>query len=127
DHPGVVFTLGNREVASQEYWWDDATPIWVSAEKAGVHAGTMFWPGSDYPIHGMQASQWRTYDKNMPNDTRVDTLLSWFDLPEAQRPRFFTLYFDTVDIAGHSYGPDSQQVTDAAHAVDGSIAHLLEG
>ena len=43
--PGVVFSLGNRAVASDERWWDDATPLWVSAERQGVHAATMFWPG----------------------------------------------------------------------------------
>lgn len=126
-HPGAAFVYSNPELAHFDYWWDEATPIWVTAERHGVHAGTMFWPGSDYPIHGVQASQWRAYDKNMNGDARVDTLLSWFDLPEAQRPRLFTLYFDIVDSAGHHAGPDSEQVNAAAQSVDTSIHRLLDG
>lgn len=37
---------------------------------------------------------------------RVDTVLSWMDLPANERPDFITLYFDEPDHAGHSYGPD---------------------
>ncbi|MEQ1491538.1 MAG: ectonucleotide pyrophosphatase/phosphodiesterase, partial [Terricaulis sp.] len=46
--PGVVFTLQDRNVASDEIWWADGTPIWVTAERQGVRTGTMFWPGSEY-------------------------------------------------------------------------------
>ncbi|MFT3726588.1 MAG: ectonucleotide pyrophosphatase/phosphodiesterase [Terricaulis sp.] len=125
--PGVVFTINNRAVASDPLWWNEATPIWVTAEKQGVHTGTMFWPGSEYEIHGSRPSRYRVFDQAMSSFARVDVLLSWLDLPADQRPRFFTLYFDIVDSAGHHFGPDSTETTAAAAEVDASISRLLTG
>src|SRR3569833_3115354 len=47
--PGKVFTAGDSH---DERWWDEATPIWITAQRQGLHAAAMFWPGSDFPIHG---------------------------------------------------------------------------
>ncbi|MBK6705430.1 MAG: 50S ribosomal protein L17 [Caulobacteraceae bacterium] len=102
--PGVAFTLQDRSVASDEIWWADGTPIWVTAERQGVRTGTMFWPGSEYEIHGQRPSRYRNFDQSLPGFARTDVLLSWLDLPDAERPRFFTLYFDLVDTAGHRFG-----------------------
>ncbi|MBP6689460.1 MAG: alkaline phosphatase family protein, partial [Hyphomonadaceae bacterium] len=116
--PGVAFTLQDRSVASDEIWWADGTPIWVTAERQGVRTGTMFWPGSEYEIHGQRPSRYRNFDQSLPGFARTDVLLSWLDLPDAERPRFFTLYFDLVDTAGHRFGPDALETTDAIAEVD---------
>ena len=134
DHHGVVgnrFTdaqLGAFTMASKESgFWDQGEPIWVTAEKAGVRTGTMFWPGSEVEIHGVRPSQWAPFDQGMPGDARVDRLLSWLDLPVDQRPKLETLYFDIVDTAGHRNGPDSAETRAAAASVDASMARLIEG
>mgnify|MGYP001221643165 CR=1 FL=1 len=127
ERPGVIFTLPDRTVAADPIWWADGTPIWVTAERQGVLSGTMFWPGSDYELHGVRPHQWRAFDQTMPGFARVDTLLSWLDLPVAERPVFYTLYFDLVDTAGHRYGPDALETNAAAAEVDSAIARLLEG
>ncbi len=127
ERPGIVFTLPDRLVAADSIWWADGVPLWVSAERQGVRSGTMFWPGSDYELHGVRPTQWRTFDQNMPSFARVDTLLSWLDLPADERPGFFTLYFDLVDTAGHRYGPDALETNAAAAEVDSAITRLLAG
>jgi predicted AlkP superfamily pyrophosphatase or phosphodiesterase len=127
ERPGIVFSLADRTVAADPIWWRDATPLWVTAEQAGVRAGTMFWPGSDLELHGVRPGQWRLFDQSMPGFARVDTLLSWLDLPAAERPAFLTLYFDIVDTAGHRYGPDALETTSAAAEVDAAIARLVAG
>jgi predicted AlkP superfamily pyrophosphatase or phosphodiesterase len=48
-------------------------------------------------------------------------------LPEAERPRFATLYFDVVDTAGHRGGPDSEQLANALREVDAALAKLDAG
>lgn len=125
--PGVVFTLQDRNVASDEIWWADGTPIWVTAERQGVRTGTMFWPGSEYEIHGQRPSRYRNFDQSLPGFARTDVLLSWLDLPDAERPRFFTLYFDLVDTAGHRFGPDALETNAAIAEVDAAIGRLVAG
>jgi predicted AlkP superfamily pyrophosphatase or phosphodiesterase len=125
--PGVRFTLGNRAATTDHRWWDEAEPIWVTAEKRGVRTATMFWPGSEAAIHDVRPTYWKPFDSKVSNAARVDTLLGWRDQSEAQRPRFLTLYFDEVDHNGHIFGPSSPEVTRAAADVDGAIGRLTDG
>ena len=134
DHHGVVgnrFTdaqLGVFSMASKETgFWDQGEPIWVTAEKAGVRTGTMFWPGSEVELQGVRPSQWMPFDQSMPGDARVDRVLSWLDLPADQRPKLETLYFDIVDTAGHRHGPDGAETRAAVVSVDASMGRLVEG
>lgn len=122
--PGVTFSM-SPTVASDPYWWSQATPLWVSAERQGVKTGTMFWPGSDYELQGVRPSKWRLFDEDMPSFARVDQLLGWMDGPDA--PRLLTLYFDIVDTAGHNYGPDAPETVSATAEVDASIGRLVDG
>ncbi|MDZ4761689.1 MAG: alkaline phosphatase family protein [Alphaproteobacteria bacterium] len=125
--PGVTFTIGDKLVSADPVWWDDATPIWATAQKQGVMVGTMFWPGSDFQLKDGRPSLWRAFDQTLPGFARVDNLLAWLDLPAAQRPALFTLYFDLVDTAGHRYGPDSADLNSAAAEVDAAMTRLMEG
>ena len=123
--PGVTFTLSNRAVVADRRWWDQAEPVWVTAEKAGVRTATMFWPGSEAPIAGVRPSTWLAFDSEMPNEKRVAQVLAWIDAPV--RPGFLTLYFDTVDHAGHEFGPDAPETTASVAEVDARIGDLVAG
>lgn len=130
--PGVEFRLGNAEAVTDRRWWDDGEPIWVTAEKAGLTSAAMFWPGSEAEVRGVRPSLYATFDQSMPGDARVDRLLSWLDLPQdgpkgQRRPDIATLYFDTVDTAGHRFGPESPEVDQALISVDASIGRLVAG
>lgn len=134
DHHGVVgnrFTdtqLGAFTMASKEGgFWDQGEPIWVTAEKAGVRTGTMFWPGSEVEIHGVRPSHWEPFDQSMPGDARVDRVLSWLHPSADQRPKLETLYFDIVDTAGHRYHPGGAETQAAVASVDASMGRLIEG
>ena len=119
------FTMSARPVNQDPRWWNEAEPIWVTAEKAGVRTATMFWPGSDVPIRGVLPSRWKLFDMKFPAEARVDQALAWLDEP--QRPRFLTLYFDDVDSAGHDFGPDAPELNAAAARVDAAIGRLEVG
>lgn len=121
------FTLDNRPAVGDGRWWDQAEPIWVTADKQGLKTATMFWPGSEASIHGYRPDHWRLYDGDMPYAARVDTILKWLDLPAAQRPAFLSMYFEGVDTAGHYYGPDSPEVNTAIVQVDAALARLVAG
>ena len=121
------FSLGNAAAVTNGEWWDEGEPIWVTAERADLTTGTMFWPGSEAEIDGVRPTHWTVFDQSMPGDARVDRVLEWLDLPGDQRPDFATLYFDIVDTAGHHHGPAAAETTEAVASVDASIARLIAG
>jgi len=135
DHNGIVnnafndpalpghFTMASHE----EAWWGQSTPIWISAERAGLHTGVEFWPGVGVAHQGLRPGLWHDFDHAIAPTDRVDTVLGWFDLPADQRPRLALLYFEAVDSAGHSFGPDSPQVNHAVATIDAAIARLIAG
>ena len=49
----------------------------------------------------------REYSGKVPNALRVDTILSWLDLPTEKRPTILALYFSDVNDAGHEFSPDA--------------------
>jgi len=138
DHNGIVnnrfvdpasgkrFVYKDAKTTADPSWWG-GEPIWVSAEKQGLRAATMFWPGSDVAIAGVRPSEWRPFDGKVTPDQRVDQVLQWIDLPAPKRPTFLTLYFDQVDHAGHDHGPDSPEVDNALREVDAALARLVDG
>lgn len=125
--PGVMFSLGNATQALDPFWWREAEPIWITAEKAGLRTATMFWPGSEVPFDGTRPADWMRYDQNITNVQRVNTLLDWLRRPASIRPAFATIYFDTVDTIGHKFGPDSAEVNEALAEVDARIGDLVDG
>lgn len=134
--PGDKFTMATDD----PFWWNTSEPIWVTAQKAGIRSAAMFWPGSsvawggtrdsEWPntVHnGMRPDDWQQFTQAMPGENRVRAVIDWLRRPAAMRPGLITLYFDTVDTAGHQHGPASAEVTEAAGEVDRWIGDLLAG
>ena len=121
------FSPGNIPANADGRWWSQAEPIWVTAIRKGLHTASFFWPGTQAEIRGVRPTYWQTYDPRIPADARVDQVLAWLDEPAAQRPSFITLYFEHVDSAGHSYGPDSPQLDAALSSVDHALQRLIDG
>lgn len=124
--PGEMFSMGNARQALDPFWWSEAEPVWITAERAGLRTATMFWPGSEVSIGGLRPSDWLRYDQNVSNPQRVRTLTDWLRRPAAIRPAFATIYFDAVDTQGHRFGPDSAEVNAAITEVDARIGDLVD-
>ena len=123
---GVTFSMGKREEVQNARWWL-GEPIWVTAEKQGLRAGAFFFPGTEAEIAGRRPTYWKEYDGKVTHEERVDQILRWIDLPLAERPRIYTLYFSDVDDAGHASGPDGAETRDAVLKTDESIRRLMDG
>jgi predicted AlkP superfamily pyrophosphatase or phosphodiesterase len=121
------FSMYSKDLVTDRRWWDQGEPLWVTARNQGLNTATMFWPGSEAPIHGVRPNEWKPFDKKMPSAARVDQVLAWLAAPPATRPRFVTLYFDIVDTAGHHGGPGSQEANKAIADVDTAIGRLVSG
>jgi len=139
EHHGVVannfydpalqefFNFKTNETSTDPRWWAGGEPLWITAERQGVRSACFFWPGSEAENHGLHPSYFKKFDKSVSCVQRVDGVLAWLDLPAEQRPRFCTLYFDTVDSKGHLYGPDAPETAAAIREVDEAVGRLLTG
>lgn len=123
---GAVFRLDKREEVENPRWWL-GEPIWVTAQKQNQIAASYFFPGTETAIQGILPTYYRNYNGKVPNELRVDKLLSWFDLPVEKRPTMMTLYFSDVDDAGHEFSPDAEETKYAVANVDRLIGKLYDG
>jgi ectonucleotide pyrophosphatase/phosphodiesterase family member 5 len=111
DHHGIVnnsmrdphipepFRLSSKSAVANSAWWEEGTPIWVSAQKKGLITSTLFWPGSEAKIKGIQPNDWLVYNKNI----------------------------EDVDSMGHRFGPKSNDVKRAISEIDHAIENLIQG
>jgi predicted AlkP superfamily pyrophosphatase or phosphodiesterase len=119
------FTMSS-ETAKDGRWWS-GEPIWVTAIRQGQRAASMFWAGSEASIGGIRPTFWRAFDDTLPNADRVKQVLEWLARPPDQQPSFITVYFSEVDHAGHTYGPDSPELFEAAGHLDEALGQLVAG
>ena len=123
---GEEFHLHDRDAVTDPRWWG-GEPIWVTAEKQGVRAAAMFWPGTEGEIAGVRPTHWRPYNGRFPYRKRVETVLGWLDLPAAERPRMITLYFQDPNDTSHSHGPEAPQTFAVVREVDARVGDLVAG
>ncbi|XP_047675276.1 venom phosphodiesterase 1-like isoform X3 [Tachysurus fulvidraco] len=119
------FSLSNAE--KDKARWYLGQPIWLTVMDQGLRAGTFFWPGSDVQINGTFPNIYEKYNGSIPFEQRVFTVLQWLQLPDDQRPDFYTLYLEEPDKSGHSFGPVSGGLISAIQGVDNVIGQLMNG
>ena len=106
----------------------DAEPLWAAAERQGVHAAVYFWVGSETDWHGTGARYRKTpFDTRVSEKQKVEQILAWLDLPEAERPGLVMAWWHGADHAGHEHGPDARATHDALREQDHVLGTLLAG
>ncbi|XP_058878331.1 ectonucleotide pyrophosphatase/phosphodiesterase family member 2-like isoform X1 [Acipenser ruthenus] len=101
------FNLRGREKLNHRWW--GGQPIWITAEKQGVKAGTLFWPFV------------------IPLERRVLTMLQWFHLPDSERPYVYAFHSEQPDSVGHKYGPLSNELNGPLKDIDRIIGQFMDG
>ncbi|XP_069831963.1 bis(5'-adenosyl)-triphosphatase enpp4-like [Dendropsophus ebraccatus] len=119
------FSLGNFSSKSNPVWWNEATPIWVTNQRAGRRSGSAMWPGTDVRIHNVTLNDFLLYNPSATFEERVNNITSWFT--RAKDPiNFATLYFEEPDKSGHRYGPeDTTNMAQVLSTVDQDIGFLV--
>lgn len=116
-----------REGSPQDPFWWDGEPIWITAERQDVRSHIMFWLGSETHFDGDRPTVWHPYQHEMPYEERVAEVLSWFDAPAAEQPRFAAVYIDHVDTVTHRAGPFTPEEGEAVARVDELVGMLVDG
>lgn len=106
--------------------WYRGVPLWSLAERNKMRAASMFWVASNAKIAGKRPSYWIPFDDKFDDEKRIEQVVEWLSLPEAERPHLITLYYSDVDHAGHDFGPDSDECRDAVHHLDVLMGELEE-
>ncbi len=102
-------------------------PIWVTAEKQGIRSACYFWVGSEAAVAETSPTYWKAYDGSVPYLARVDTVMSWLDMPLDQRPRMLMLYFDEPDHTGHGFGPEHPATGEVVQHADSILGYIRNG
>jgi alkaline phosphatase D len=109
DSLGLVYRMGDRSVVEDNRFYS-GEPIWITAQKQGLKTASFYWVGSEAPVKGLHPTYWKKYDENISYESRIDTIISWLQKPEIDRPRLVMCYFDQPDGIGHEFGPVSPEV-----------------
>ncbi|MGH0131109.1 UNVERIFIED_CONTAM: hypothetical protein FKN15_009751 [Acipenser sinensis] len=65
--------------------WYQGQPIWLTAKYHNLKSGTFFWPGSDVAINETYPDIYQIYNRSIPFEERISTLLKWLSLPSEER------------------------------------------
>lgn len=122
---GAIFRYNVPAHVREGRWWG-GEPVWVTAARHGMPSATAFWVGSEAEIGGHRPTYWKPYNYRIPFEERLDQVIAWLRLPEAQRPRVIAFYLEETNSVGHSFGPTSPETAAAVKLLDGRIASLLD-
>lgn len=116
----------NKKENAEDGTWYGGTPLWALAEKQGMISASLQWVGSASDAGGMRPTYYYHYHEKFSPSEKVEKVINWLKLPEAQRPHFISLYFPEVDGAGHHFGPESKETETAVHLIDDAIGSLVQ-
>ncbi|KAM8823876.1 ectonucleotide pyrophosphatase/phosphodiesterase family member 7-like [Synchiropus picturatus] len=109
-------------------WWDNGTlPIWITAQRQGLRAGSLHFPGTASTYQGQVAMEREVEPPmyNYKNESawreNVDKVMSWFRDKDLD---FVSLYFGEPDGTGHRYGPESPQLKRMVEQVDRTVGYM---
>lgn len=105
--------------------WYLGEAFWETAQRSGIIAASYFWPGSEMNPEYRRPRYFEKYNHSTPFPDRVNGIIKWLQLPDAERPHFLTLYMEKTDDNGHKYGPNSKEVNQAIQLQDSMLGLLF--
>ncbi|KAL2150298.1 hypothetical protein VTH82DRAFT_7974 [Thermothelomyces myriococcoides] len=107
-------------------WWK-GEPFWVTAQKQGLKTAVHMWPGSEANILNVDPTYLDKYNGKELLPRKVDRILGFLDMPDADRPQLIAAYVPNVDADGHKYGPNSTEIRSTIQKVDKMLGDLFKG
>ncbi|XP_034415159.1 ectonucleotide pyrophosphatase/phosphodiesterase family member 7.2 [Cyclopterus lumpus] len=112
------------------YWDNGSLPIWITAQRQGLKAGSLHFPGTAATYKGetvkVRQVEPRFYDYSNETDWKlnIDKVIGeWFHQQDLD---FVSLYFGEPDLTGHKYGPDSPERREMVQQVDRTVGYIRE-
>ncbi|KAM6964074.1 ectonucleotide pyrophosphatase/phosphodiesterase family member 7-like [Tautogolabrus adspersus] len=112
------------------YWDNGSLPIWITAQRQGLKAGSLHFPGTAATyrkeIVRVRQVEPRFYDHSNETDWQlnIDKVVGeWFHQQDLD---FVSLYFGEPDLVGHKYGPDSPERREMVKQVDRTVGYMRD-
>lgn len=121
-----TYAISNRAAVENPNFYQ-GVPLWQWLQKKGMKTASFFWVGSEAPIQGEYPTYYKKFDSKIPYTDRIEQVMEWFKLPEGDRPRFVTLYFELVDHTGHHTGTNSEELKKTLQEADVLLGKIMEG
>ncbi|WP_266205529.1 alkaline phosphatase family protein [Pontibacter kalidii] len=119
------YSMRDRKQVEDGSWYG-GVPLWVLAERNQLLSASFYWVGSEAPVQNTRPTYWYKYNEDIPFEARVQTVVDWLRLPEAERPHLITFYLPEVDHAAHRYGPDAPETEQSVKELDARLKQLTE-
>jgi len=107
-------------------WWN-GEPFWVTAQRQGLKTAIHMWPGSEAHILSVEPTYVDKYNGKELLTRKVDRVLGFLDMPDADRPQVIAAYVPNVDSDGHKYGPNSTEIEFTIRKVDKMLDNMFKG
>uniref|UniRef100_I3MI62 Ectonucleotide pyrophosphatase/phosphodiesterase family member 5 n=2 Tax=Ictidomys tridecemlineatus TaxID=43179 RepID=I3MI62_ICTTR len=117
------FSLDHMNIYDPKFW-EEATPIWITNQRAGHASGAAMWPGADVKIHKSFPTYYMPYNESISFDERVAKIIEWFTSKEPIN--LGLLYWEDPDDMGHHLGPDSPLMGPVISDIDHKLGYLIQ-
>ncbi|KAI1294682.1 Glycerophosphocholine cholinephosphodiesterase ENPP6 [Halotydeus destructor] len=113
----------------REYWWSDATPIWVQATNNNINVSMYNWDGCEVTMNGTEVthcipprdySKWRSVDREV---TRA--IYDALDAFQDETIRLAMIRYPAVGAVGAKYGPEANETYEAVRDLDMVIYNTI--
>lgn len=137
DHHGIVgndfydsvtkesFSLSSKAAKTDSRFYG-GEPVWITAQKQGLHTTVFYWPGSDVKVKGSYPDKFFKYDElpRLDYSQRIDSIIHELEKPASSRPELIMAYFDQPDASGHLYGPHNKHTRKMVAIIDSLMQNL---
>lgn len=119
------FLIGANPDQSLPLWWDDAEPVWVTAEKRGKKSFFYFWPGCEVTIRGVNPTYCKHYELSLVPQFEY-SLQQATALVKNNSADLIGIYLEAPDHYGHKFGVKSQNLTQVLKEIDDRLARFRQ-
>ncbi|XP_023229034.1 ectonucleotide pyrophosphatase/phosphodiesterase family member 6-like [Centruroides sculpturatus] len=125
------FLMAPDKGVFKEHWWNDAEPLWITAEKNSIKTYMYNWVGCEVPIQGLTASYCKNFRSLFSWWTRVnrDTKTAIFRILDhfhSNTSRLGFVYYEPIDALGHQFGPNSALTRNFLRNIDSILYDMQE-
>ncbi|XP_030001830.1 glycerophosphocholine cholinephosphodiesterase ENPP6 [Sphaeramia orbicularis] len=121
---GKEFLIGTNADSRLSLWWDGSEPLWVTMQKLGKKVFMYYWPGCEVEILGVRPSFCEEYVYNPSEKNFTDSIENALNVLRSGQADMATIYYERIDVEGHHFGPDSEQVRTAVLQLDVAMQTL---